>query len=167
MKRRRFGYRRITLMLRREGLLVNHKRVHRIYSIYRKLGLQDSGHSANEAYVIFVAPKLKLQRVPTGVGQSISFTDPLATGRKFRTFTIVDDFSRECIAAAIDFSFPRLRVIEALHRLADMRGPPATIKSENGGVYQRQDAQVGWRSQRRAALHRTRSSDAEQKRREL
>jgi transposase InsO family protein len=100
---------------------------------------------------------------------SIAFVhDTLATGRKFRTLTIVDDFSRECVATEIDISFDSLRVIQVLQRLADSRGLPLTMKSDDGGEFT-SDKMLKWgrRSQHRVALHRTRWSNAEQKRGKL
>ena len=59
----------------------------------------------------------------------------LLTGRKFRCLTIVDDFTRECIAVEADFSFPSQRVIRVLNRLAAERPLPAALKSDNGSEF--------------------------------
>jgi putative transposase len=88
-ERRRFGYRRLTLMLRREGFAVNHKRVHRIYRAHglelrprRKRGVR---YVRGNAVVPVSGPNERW---------SLDFVhDLLSTGRKFRTLTIVDDFT--------------------------------------------------------------------------
>ena len=113
MKRRRFGNRRITLMLRREGIVANHKRVHRIY---RKLGLQIRARRKRGVRYLRGA-EIQAATRPNGRA-SIDFVhDTLSTGRAFGILTIVDDFSRECIATEIDCSFPSLRVIQVLDAL--------------------------------------------------
>lgn len=148
MQRRRFGYRRITLMLRREGAAVNHKRVHRIY---RKLGLQIR---ARRKRGVRYLRGIEIQAATRPNDRwSIDFVhDTLATGRKFRTLTIVDDCSRECIATEIDFSFPSLRVIQVLQRLASVRGLPTTIKSDNGGEFT-SDKMLKWAGDHNVELH--------------
>jgi putative transposase len=58
--------------------------------------------------------------------------DLLATGQRFRTLNIVDDFSRECAAIEVDMSFPGVRVLRVLERLAEIRGLPPEIVLDNG-----------------------------------
>ncbi|MFN2461649.1 MAG: IS3 family transposase [Candidatus Velthaea sp.] len=110
MERRRFGYRRLTLMLRREGIAANHKRVHRIY---RGLGLQLRPRRKRGVRYVRGATIAPVTR--PNERWSLDFVhDRLANGRKFRMLTIVDDFSRECVGIEADFSFPSARVIRAL-----------------------------------------------------
>jgi putative transposase len=127
-RRPRFGYRRLHVMLRREGFLVNHKRIYRLYqaeslAVWRKhrrritAGLRTvlpSATAANQRWSMdFVA-------------------DALATGRRFRTLTIVDDFTRECPAIEVDTSLPGVRVTRLLDRLAATHRLPELIVVDNG-----------------------------------
>jgi putative transposase len=126
--RARFGYRRLHILLEREGLMVNHKRVHRIY---RAAGLQVRRRrrkrlTGAERVLLPVATQ-RLER------WSMDFTtDTLADGRNFRTLNIVDDFTRECVAIEVDRSLPGLRVTRVLDRLHATTGLPQTIVVDNG-----------------------------------
>jgi putative transposase len=126
--RARFGYRRRHILLEREGLIVNHKRVHRIY---RAAGLQVRRRRRKRL--------TRAERVPLPTpGQrlerwSMDFTvDTLADGRGFRTLNIVDDFTRECVAIEVDRSLPGLRVARVLDRLYAAIGLPQCIVVDNG-----------------------------------
>ena len=126
--RPRFGYRRLHILLAREGLLVNHKRVHRVY---RAAGLQVRRRRRKR---LTRAERIPLP-VPSGPVErwSMDFTtDTLADGRNFRTLNIVDDFTRECVAIEVDRSLPGLRVTRVLDRLAVAVGLPQTIVVDNG-----------------------------------
>ena len=127
-ERRRFGYRRLNLMLRREGIVANHKRV---YRIYRSLALQL--RPRRKRGVRYVRGNDIPAVTRPDERWSIDFVhDRLATGRAFRAFTVIDDFSRECIALDLDFSFSGSRVAQIFDRIAMTRSLPATIKSDNG-----------------------------------
>jgi len=126
--RARFGYRRLHILLEREGLAVNHKRVHRIY---QAAGLQVRRRRRKHL--------TRAERVPLptpsrpGERWSMDFTtDTLADGRNFRTLNIVDDFTRECVAIEVDRSLPGLRVTRVLDRLRATIGLPQTIVMDNG-----------------------------------
>lgn len=148
MERRRFGYRRLNLMLRREGIIANHKRVHRIY---RQLGLQL--RARRKRGVRYVRGNTIPAVSRPNERWSIDFVhDRLAYGRKFRCLTIVDDFSRECIAIEVDFSFPSERVIRVFNRLAESRALPETIKSDNGSEFT-SGKMLGWSAERNVDLH--------------
>jgi len=127
-ERRRFGYRRLGLMLRREGIVVNHKRV---YRVYRELGLQL--RARRKRGVRYVRGNdIKLATAPNE-RWSIDFVhDRLATGRSFRVLTVIDDYSRECIALEVDFSFSGEHVARIFDRVALSRPLPPTLKSDNG-----------------------------------
>lgn len=126
--RRRFGYRRLGVLLRREGWPVNHKRV---YRLYREDGLSRRLRRRHRR-----APGLRLPLpVPVRANQrwSMDFVaDHLANGRRFRVLTIVDDGTRECPALEVDTSLPGARVIRVLDRLADSRGLPEWLVLDNG-----------------------------------
>ena len=102
--RPRFGYRRLHILVGREGLRVNHKR---LYRLYRAAGLQVRRRRRKRL--------TRGERVPLPAPSgprarwSMDFTtDTLADGRNFRTLNIVDDFTRECVAIEIDRLLPLL-----------------------------------------------------------
>ena len=127
-ERPRWGYRRIHVMLAREGWTVNRKRVLRLY---REDGLlarrKGKGRRSQAPRPI---------REPLGQPNqrwSIDFVhDALANGRRFRCLTVLDEFTRESLAIEVDYSLPSSRVIEVLERLRAQRGLPKTIISDNG-----------------------------------
>ena len=128
MVRRRFGYRRLHALLRREGVAINHKRVYRIY-VEEKLWVRKRNRKRRVA--IPRAPML----APEKVNQvwSVDFvSDALASGRRFRTLNIADDFSREAPAIEVDTSLGGVRVTRVLDRLKFERGLPLQIRSDNG-----------------------------------
>jgi len=126
-ERRRFGYRRLQVLLVREGWQVNHKRVYRLYveeklSLRRKRGRKRSG-----------ARQPLPQPVAANQVWSVDFmTDALSTGRRFRTLNIVDDYTRECLAIEVDTSLGGGRVVRVLEQLKQQRGLPRQIRSDNG-----------------------------------
>ena len=127
-ERRRFGYRRLWVLLRREGFPVNHKRV---YRLYRDEGLavrrRKRKRVAITARTVVPAPERPNQR------WSMDFvSDALANCRRIRVLTVVDDFTRESLATEVDTSLPSLRVTRVLERLAGERGLPEVITVDNG-----------------------------------
>ncbi len=127
-ERPRFGYRRLHVLLRREGVIINHKRVERLY---REEGLA-------------VRRRTRKRVARDGRGQAalpgrpnqqwgIDFvSDTLAWGRRIRLFTVVDVFTREALAIEVDTSLPGARVVGVLERLALERGTPEEIVLDNG-----------------------------------
>jgi putative transposase len=114
--------------LKREGLVINHKRTERIY---REEGLSLRLKKRNK--------KIAMARVrlpePERANQrwSMDFvSDSLVTGRRFRALAILDDFSRECLAIEVDTSIGGIRVVSTLERLAELRGLPGVITVDNG-----------------------------------
>ena len=139
VERRRFGYRRLTLMLRREGFVVNHKRVHRIY---RAEGLQL--RARRKRGVRYVRGNAVPAVTRPNERWSLDFVhDVLSTGRKFRALTIVDDFTRESIDIEVDFSLTSDRVVRVLTRIAAQRVLPPTLKFDNGAEFT-SNAMLGW-----------------------
>ena len=127
-QRRQFGYRRLTVLLRRGGLLVNHKKVYRLYTA-EGLAVRRRKRKklAAGTRILLASPTQPNQR------WSMDFMgDSLATGRTFRILNIVDDYSREAVAIEIDSSLPGLRVVRVLERLAQERPLPALIVCDNG-----------------------------------
>ena len=127
-ERRRFGYRRLTVLLRREGRRVNHKRVYRIYG--------------EEGFAVRCRKRKRLKAegrtplgLPTQANQvwTMDFThDNLASGRRFRTLNLMDGFTRESPRIEVDTSLPGLRVVRVLEEVALERGCPQAIQVDNG-----------------------------------
>jgi len=127
-ERRRFGYRRLHILLRREGWRVNHKKLRRLY---REEGLQVRKRGGRKRAIGTRTPMM----TPSGPNQrwSLDFvSDALSTARRFRILTLVDDFTRECLALVADTSLSGLRVTRALDAVIAQRGKPQTIVSDNG-----------------------------------
>ena len=133
--KRRYGYRRVYLRLRREGWQVNRKRV---YRLYRDAGLAVRRRKRKRIGVFERKPLPKPTR--PNVSWSMDFVaDGLIGGRRLRCLTIVDDCTRECLAIEVDTSITGLRVQAVLERLADTRGLPMSITVDNGPEF---DGQV-------------------------
>ena len=124
----RYGYLRLHVLLRREGWLVNHKRV---YRLYKQEGLS----------LRLKPPKKRLsrQRVegppatrPSECWSMDFVAERLADGRRFRALTIVDNFTRECPAIEVDSSLTGKRVAAVLEHLKQTRGVLARLKVDNG-----------------------------------
>lgn len=126
--RSRFGYRRLHVLIARDGTTVNHKR---LYRLYRAAGLQVRRRRRKR---LTRGERVPLP-TPTRRGErwSMDFTlDTLADGRAFRTLNIVDDYTRECVAIEVDRSLPGLRVTRVLDRLRGAIGLPQSIVLDNG-----------------------------------
>lgn len=127
-QRRRFGSPRLHVLLKREGMVVNHKRTERIYR-EEKLSLRRRKRKKRVAAARIELPK------PERPNQAWSMDfvhDQLSDGRKLRALTIVDDYSRECPAIEVDTSINGLRIVRVLERLAFIRGLPEVITVDNG-----------------------------------
>jgi putative transposase len=125
--RPRWGYRRLHLLLVREGWAVNHKRVQRLY---RAAGLLVRQRRRKR-----VAVARQPLAAPRGPGErwSMDFVrDTLGGGRVFRAFTLVDDYTRECLAIEVDYALPGARVARVLERVCAARGQPTSIVCDNG-----------------------------------
>jgi putative transposase len=126
--RPRYGYRRLTILLQREGWAVNHKRVHRIY---REEGLMVRTKRRKKRAAEWRVKPLPATRV--GERWSIDFvSDQLADGRWFRVLTAVDQFSRECVCIEVGQSLISRAVTEALDGAMGRHGQPETITLDNG-----------------------------------
>ena len=132
--KRRYGYRRVYLRLRREGWEVNRKRV---YRLYRDAGLAVRRRKRKRIGVVERKPLPK----PLAANQSWSMdfvSDGLADGRRLRCLAIVDDCTRECVAIEVDTSITGARVKAVLERLADLRGLPRSITVDHGPEFEGQ-----------------------------
>ena len=146
-QRRRFGYRRLLVLLRREGIRMNHKRLRRLY---REERLQVRRRGGRKRALGTRSPML----IPLGPNQrwSLDFlSDQLSDGRRFRILAVVDDFTRECLALVADTSLSGSRVARELDLIIAVRGRPASCVSDNGteltsmAILQwTQERQIGW-----------------------
>jgi len=146
-ERRRFGYRRLHILLRREGLRLNHKK---LFRLYREERLTVRRRGGRKRALGTRAP----MTVPQGANQrwSLDFvSDVLADGRRFRVLVVVDDFTRECLALALDTSLSGRRVVRELDRIVQLRGAPLLVVSDNGTeltshavLAWQQDRGIGW-----------------------
>ena len=126
--KRRYGYRRVYLRLRREGWAVNRKRV---YRLYREAGLAVRRRKRKRIGQVERKPLPKPRAA--NLSWSMDFvSDGLADGRRLRCLNIVDDCTRECVAIEVDTSLTGSRVKAVLQRLAETRGLPRSITVDNG-----------------------------------
>jgi putative transposase len=123
----RFGYRRLHVLLRRSGERVNHKRLHRIY---RAAGLmirrKKRKHCVREG-------KPLVTRTSANQEWALDFAhDAVACGRAIRVLSVVDAYTRECLALEVDTSFASRRVTRVLQQIVSERGVPQAIRCDNG-----------------------------------
>jgi putative transposase len=156
-ERRRFGYRRLHILLKREGWDVNWKK---LYRLYREEGLTVRKRGGRKRAIGTRAP----MAIPQGPNQrwSLDFvSDALSDGRRFRILCVIDDFSRECLATVVDTSLSGIRVP------ANWTGSRDAGLPLHGGQRQRHRADVERHAQMaggppgRMALHRARQTHAE------
>ena len=127
----RYGYRRLHVLLRREGWHINHKRVYRLYKQEGlSLRLKTKKKRASEPRVPRPAPT-----APNECWSMDFVADRLADGRAFRMLTLVDNFSRISPAIEVDFSLTGQRVVEVLGRLKLMHQLPQSIKVDQGSEF--------------------------------
>ncbi|WP_334166218.1 IS3 family transposase [Tepidimonas sp.] len=127
-QRRRFGYRRLHILLRREGVMINRKKTQRLY---REEGLAVRRRRSRKRAVGTRAPAPVLA-LPNQRWSLDFVHDQMASGRRFRVLNVVDDVTRECLAAVPDTSISGRRVVRELTRLIAERGKPGMIVSDNG-----------------------------------
>jgi len=144
----RYGYRRVHVLLRREGWIVNAKR---IYRLYKELGLQ----LRNKVPKRRVKAKLREDRRPAVAANetwAMDFVhDQLATGRKIRILTIVDTYTRFSPALVPRFSFKAEDVVAVLERIGREHGLPKTIRVDQGTEFVSRDLDL-WAYQRGVVL---------------
>lgn len=126
--RRRFGYRRIHDLLRREGVQANHKRVYRIYS---QAGLSVRKRRRRKL-VMLDRPVLQQPAGPNETWSMDFVMDTLANGRRIKCLTVVDDFTRECLDIAVDFGISGEYVSRVLAQIGQFRGLPKAIRTDQG-----------------------------------
>lgn len=127
-ERRRFGYKRIAVMLRREGFVCNIKKIYRIYKEENLMVKRRKGRKRA------LGTRLSLPK-PDSINQvwSLDFmSDALSDGRRFRVLGVMDQCSRECLTLLADTSIGGMRVDRELDRLIERYGKPLCIISDNG-----------------------------------
>jgi putative transposase len=126
--RRRFGYRRIHDLLRREGVQANHKR---IYRLYRESALSVRKRRRRKQ-VMVDRQVLSVPSRPNEVWSVDFVMDALANGRRIKCLTVVDDFTRECLDIAVDYGISGEYVTHVLERIGQFRGLPQAIRTDQG-----------------------------------
>ena len=147
-ERPRYGYRRLHVLLRREGFAVNHKRVHRLY---RREGLMVRRRLRKRLTRAARVPR----PLPSRANErwSLDFvSDQLADGRVFRTLNVVDDFTRECRAIEVDTSLSGARVARVLETASLEHGRPSVLVIDNGPEFISR-ALDAWAYRNRVELH--------------
>lgn len=131
LERKRFGYRRIFCLLKREGFYVNKKKVYRIYrsaglSVHRRKGRKKARGSRQE----------RLLTTRTNQKWSLDFVfDQLSDGRRIKLMTVVDEFTRESLAVEVERSIKGPAVVRTLDKVIALRGKPEQIQSDNGSEF--------------------------------
>jgi putative transposase len=147
-ERRRFGYRRLFILLRREG---EQSGINRIYRLYREEGLTVRKRRSRRRAVGTRAPIL-VEAKPNARWSTDFVHDQFACGRRFRVLNIVDDVTRECLAAIADTSISGRRVARELTELIGRRGKPGMIVSDHGTEFT-SNAILAWSQDHRVEWH--------------
>lgn len=138
-ERRRFGYRRLGLLLERERIVMNHKK---LYRLYKEEGLAVRRRRGRKRATGLRAP-LALPTRPNERWSLDFVSDTLRSGRRFRILIVIDGATRECLAAVADTSISGVRAARELDAIVAWRGRPATIVSGNGTELTNR-AVLGW-----------------------
>tara|TARA_B100001109_G_C18805381_1_gene446952 strand:- start:27 stop:848 length:822 start_codon:yes stop_codon:yes gene_type:complete len=147
-QRRRFGYRRLHILLKREGVEVNWKK---LYRLYREERLTVRKRGGRKRALGTRAP----MAIPQDPNQrwSLDFvSDTLVDGRRFRILCVIDDFSRECLTTVVDNSISGQRVARELDTIAERRGYPLMVVSDNGTELT-SNAMLKWQQDRGVEWH--------------
>jgi putative transposase len=147
-EQRRFGYRRLHVLLRAEGHLVNRKKTQRLY---REEGLTVRKRKGRKRAVGSRAPILI--EVRPNARWSVDFVhDQLSDGRRFRILNVIDDVTKECLAVIADTSISGRRVARELDAVVAWRGRPDLIVSDHGTEFT-SNAMLAWSQERRITWH--------------
>jgi len=147
-ERRRFGYRRIGLMLEREGITMNHKKLRRLYK-EEKLAVKRRRGRKRATGTRTPMP------IPSAPGErwSLDFlADGFGAARRFRILAVIDDFTRECLGLVADTSISGQRVVRELDAIIRLYGKPNIIVSDNGSEFTSR-AMLRWQSDNSVAWH--------------
>lgn len=127
-ERRRFGYRRVHVLLQREGVQVNHKKLRRLYA-EEKLQVKRRG---GRKRALGTRRPMAVPDAPNRRWSLDFVSDAFTDCRRFRVLAVVDDFTRECLALVPDTSISGLRTARELDTLIATRGRPHSVVSDNG-----------------------------------
>ncbi|PHQ73743.1 IS3 family transposase [Marinobacter salarius] len=127
-ERRRFGYRRVHQLLRREGIDVNHKKV---YRLYREAGLAVPKRKRRKGIAMERQP-LVLPEAPNQTWSMDFVMDSLACGRRIKCLTIVDDFTKECLDIPVANGISGDQVARTLDAITAFRGYPQAVRTDQG-----------------------------------
>ena len=125
---RRFGYRRLHMLLRRKGIEVNHKRIYRLYS-EASLGVKRRKKRKG------VSVERKPLVLPTAANETWSMDfvmDALSDGRRIKILTVVDDYTKESLSLTVAYSIGGEQVVELLEMIVLFRGYPKAIRTDQG-----------------------------------
>lgn len=147
----RSGYRRIWALLRREGRTVNPKRVRRLWQRARLQVRQARRRARRAGTSASVAPQ-QAQR-PGHVWTYDFMQDATLSGRSLRLLTVLDEFTRECLAIAVATAMPATRVIAVLEPIFLVYGAPRFLRSDNGPEFIALDVRFWLRHQQTATLY--------------
>jgi putative transposase len=147
-ERRRFGYRRVHVLLQRQGVQVNHKKLRRLYA-EEKLQVKRRG---GRKRALGTRRPMTVPDAPNRRWSLDFVSDAFTDCRRFRILTVVDDFTRECLALVPDTSISGLRVARELDALIAARGRPQSILSDNGTELTSM-AILRWSEERRVEWH--------------
>jgi putative transposase len=128
-ERRRFGCRRLHFLLKREGYVIKHKK---LFRLYREEKLAARRRGGRKPAIGTRAPMLVVPMAPNERWSPDFVSAQLTDGRRFRILTVVDDCTRECLALVADTSLTGTRAARELDRLTIDRGKPAMVASDNG-----------------------------------
>ena len=130
-ERRRFGYRRIHVMLAREGVRVNQKKLRRLYA-EEKLQVKRRG---GRKRALGTRRPMMVPDAPNRRWSLDFASDAFTDCRRFRILAVVDDFTRECLALIPDTSLSGRRVARELDAIIARRGRPGAVVSDNGNEF--------------------------------
>jgi len=120
-ERRQFSYRRLHILLRREGVDVNWKELYRVYREERLTVRKRGGRKR----ALGTRASMATSQGPNQRWNLDFMPHTLVEGRRFRILCVIDDYSRECLAVVVDNSLSGLRVARELDAIAEHRGYPA------------------------------------------
>jgi len=141
----RYGYRRITALLKAEGWQINHKRVERIW---RQEGLKVPPKQPKRSR-LYLNDGSCIRLKPCWENHVWSYdfvSDRLYNGKAFRMLTVIDEYTRRCLAIRVDYQLKAEQVLETLAELFMFEGTPDYIRSDNGSEFTAKEVQK-WLSQ--------------------
>jgi len=124
-----YGYRRITVLLKREGSQVNHKRVQRIWQVE---GLQIPRRKPRKRHFGPIGEEIQKAQYRNHVWSYDFLEEHTQSGKRIRILVIIDEYTREFLAFQVDRSFTSDKVIHLLDWLFRIYGPPQHLRSDNG-----------------------------------